>query len=86
MSKRDPDMPVLTFKINDTRYEILVAGYDDSITVRTTEPGGFCHEVEHDHGDLRLWGWIGRLMADRTITVIQTSPNDLELNRSRYAD
>lgn len=75
--KRDPNIPVLVFKLGITTYEILIAGSkeyitcahnpkrnwsDNSLIVRRYDYG--LEEIEYDLHDASTWGWFGRLMAN----------------------
>ncbi len=91
---RNPNVPVLTFEIGATKYEVLVAGPKDFITcahnpkhnwspnsliVREYHVNGL-REVEHDLHDPSTWGWIGRLMATgQGMGLKQTTPTDMDI-------
>ena len=87
--ERDPNVPVLAFEIDGRKYEILVAGPDERITcahnkryrwspnsiiIRETDAAGL-REHEHDLHSATVWGWLGRLLQDRT-TVKLLSKTD----------
>ena len=89
LKKRDPNIPVLAFEIAGRKYEILVAGPDELITcahnknhrwtpnsIITRETAAFgMREHEQDLHSLEFWGWLGRLLRDRT-TVKLLSKTD----------
>lgn len=94
-AQRDPNVPVLAFKIGTTLYEILIAGPKDyiqcaynpkhswspnSLIVRRFAQG--VTETEYDLHDAGTWGWIGRLMADPTGnigTIEQLTSTDVQM-------